>query len=190
MPNLLPTPAIPVSLDVALWFLDRARAADTHLAAQKLQDLLFLACLEYERAHDARPLMPAAFVANDIAVCEPNIYRLLEEGRPRARVEPVPPPIESFLADLWARYGHVPVDHLNAIVRRAAAGPDSVPAHSVAAPVAAVTPEPAASGVTPAIAQPAPKRPRQAQHQTQNGRQVTVSQWRPPQAPKTSPPRA
>jgi uncharacterized phage-associated protein len=176
MPQLLAAPAVPVALDVALWLLDRARAADSHLPAQKIQNLLYLACAEYERAHDGRPLIPAAFTTNDMAVCEPNVYRLFEEGRPGVRGEPVPPAIESFLAGIWERYGHVPVQHLNAIVRRTMAGGEEEPATEVAT---VAKPKPAASD---ALAK--------SSRQTQDGRQVTVSPWRPPQAPKAPPQRS
>jgi uncharacterized phage-associated protein len=175
MPELLATPAVPASLDVALWFLDKARAADSHLPAQKIQDLLYLACAEYEHAHDGRALMPAAFVANDIAVCEPNIYRLFEEGRPSARTEPVPPAVESHLNAIWERFGHVPVQHLNSIVRRFMAG-DLDPATVPSTPAKAAPPRAAESGLA-----------KQQALKTQHGRQVTVSAWRPPQAPKQTP---
>jgi hypothetical protein len=178
MPQLLAAPAVPVSLDVALWFLDRARAADSHLPAQKIQDLLYLACAEYERAHDGRPLMPAAFITNDIAVCEPNLYRMLEEGRPDLRVEPVPPPVEVFLNGIWERFGHVPVQHLNSTVRRMLDGDVSPPAAPVASGKPVGAPSTAAVSAKPAA------------RQTQHGRQVTVSPWRPPQAPKPDPQRS
>ncbi|HTI85412.1 MAG TPA: hypothetical protein VL966_02300 [Alphaproteobacteria bacterium] len=173
MPQLLATPAVPVSLDVALWFLDKARAADSHLPAQKIQNLLYLACAEYERAHDGRPLMPAAFVANDIAVVEPNVYRLFEEGRPSARTEPVSPAVELHLNAIWERFGHVPVQHLNSVVRRFMAG-DIEPAATPAAPAKAASRAPEVAAKPQAL-------------KTQHGRQVTVSAWRPPQAPKQTP---
>ncbi|MGE5538815.1 MAG: hypothetical protein ACM30I_09370 [Gemmatimonas sp.] len=178
MPRLLPTPAVPVALDVALWFLDRARAADTHLPAQKLQNLLYLACIEYERAHEGRPLMPASFVANDISVVEPNLYRLLEEGRPRTRIEPVPTAVGPLLLDVWGRFAHVPVDHLNALVRRAMAG------------VEVEEPNPAPRAPAGEAAPPAAPASKPISLQTQHGRQVTVSAWRPPVAPKAPPTRS
>jgi uncharacterized phage-associated protein len=180
MPQLLASPAVPVALDVALWFLDKARASDSHLPAQKIQNLLYLACVEYERAHDGCPLMPAAFTANDIAVCEPNVYRLLEGGRPNVRTEPVPPVVESLLNGIWERFGHVPVQHLNAIARRFMAGGDET----------ALAPAPIAGKTAASPATKAPVEAKPQARQTQHGRQVTVSPWRPPQAPKTTPPRA
>ncbi len=181
MPHLLPEPAVSAALDVALWFLDRARAADGHLPAQKLQNLLYLACAHFERENDGRPLMPAVFVANEVTVADPNLYRLLEEGRPRVRVEPVPPVIDSFLAAVWKRYGHGTVEHLNAVVRRAietqTSGKQELD-EGVLTPLV----EPSLLKVDGALLRtentllkdPPPLPP------THRGRQVTVAPWRPP----------
>jgi uncharacterized phage-associated protein len=162
MPIPLSSPAVSVVLDVAVWFLDRARASDGHLPAQKLQNLIYLACVHFERDNDGRPLMPATFVANGIAVVDPNLYRLFEDGRPKVRVEPVPANIEGFLGGIWDRYGHFSVERLNTMVERALDGslPTAVP----------VEPMPKA-----AIVEASP-----ALRPTHRGRQVSVAPWRPP----------
>jgi uncharacterized phage-associated protein len=172
MPHILPEPAVSVSLDVALWFLDRARAADGHLPAQKLQNLLYLACAHFERENDGRPLMPAVFVANEVTVDDPNLYRLLEEGRPKVRVEPVPSAIDGFLAAIWKRYGHCTVEHLNTVVRRLMEGGLSGKEDTDemgSAPVIELHPVKTA---------PLPL------HPTHRGRQVAVSPWLPPTVAK------
>lgn len=176
MPHILPEPAVSVSLDVALWFLDRARAADGHLPAQKLQNLLYLACAHFERENDGRPLIPAAFVANEVTVADPNLYRLLEEGRPKVRVEPISSTIDGFLAGVWKRYAHCTVEHLNTVVRRAIDGDVSI-----APPTKDETSEPPKSPMPELLSTktgPAPLR------QTHRGRQVAVLPWRPPAAAK------
>lgn len=155
----LPTPAVAVVLDVAVWFLDCARASDAHLPAQKLQNLLYLACIHFERDNDGRALMPAVFVANGIAVADPNLYRLLEDGRPRVRSEPVPTSVAAFLNGIWDRYGHHTIEHLNGLVERLLEG-GGLPV------------EPSAR---PTTAEAAP-----ALRPTHLGRQVSVAPWRPP----------
>ena len=155
----LPTPAVAVTLDVAVWFLDRARASDAHLPAQKLQSLLYLACIHFERDNAARALMPAVFVVNGITVADPNIYRLLEDGRPKVRSEPVPTSVASFLDGIWDRYSHHTIEHLNGLVERLLDGGGL----------------PVESGVKPVMAEAEPVlRP------THLGRQVSVAPWRPP----------
>jgi hypothetical protein len=155
----LPTPAVAVALDVAVWFLDCARASDAHLPAQKLQNLVYLACVHFERDHNGRPLIPAAFVANGIAVVEPNLYRLLEDGRPEMRSEPVPAFITTFLIGIWDRYGHHTIEHLNGLVERLIEG-GKLPL------------EPVARSASIEVA--AALRP------THLGRHVSVAPWRPP----------
>jgi hypothetical protein len=155
----LPTPAVAVALDVAVWFLDRARASDAHLPAQKLQNLLYLACVHFERDNDGRALMPAVFVANGITVADPNLYRLLEDGRPKLRSEPVPGSIAGFLGDIWDRYGHHTIEHLNGLVERLLDG-GGLPVESSGKPVMAE----AVAALRP----------------THLGRQVSVAPWRPP----------
>jgi uncharacterized phage-associated protein len=178
MPPIVPEPAVSASLDVALWLLDRARAADGHLPAQKLQNLLYLACAHFERENDGRPLIPAVFVANEVTVAEPNLYRLLEEGRPAVRVEPVSSAIDEFLAAVWKRYAHCTVEHLNTVVRRAIDGDVSIASVSKdesAEPskVSRLEPQTGKGG-------PAPLRP------THRGRQVVVSPWLPPTVTKNT----
>lgn len=181
MPKPLPNPAVPVALDVALWFLERARSADSHLPAQKLQDLLYLAAAHYEAANRGQPLAPLVFVANDIAVVDPNVYRLLEDGRPRLRAEAVPERVQGFLQEIWNRYGHGTVEHLNGLVARmienegraevGMSSADGSPLLGRRHPEADRNnedPSPRHGSVRP----------------THRGRQVTVAPWRPPSAPK------
>lgn len=184
MPRLLPEPAVPVAFDIALWFLDRARAADGHLPAQKLQDLLYLACSRYER-EQGRPLTSAAFVANDVTVADPNLYRLLEEGRPKLRAEPLPSAIESFLAEVWTRYGHATIEHLNVIVRRILeTGSEGGAEDATVADVAPTSP--LLGRRHAALAAPDESRPESPSslRPTHRGRRVTVAPWRPPSALK------
>ena len=184
MPALLPEPAVPASYDVALWFLERARAADGHLPAQKLQNLLYLAAIHYEHINAGRPLAPFAFVANDITVVDPNLYRLLEDGRPTLRAEPVPATIDIFLAEIWGRYGHATVERLNAVVRRSL---DNDGGLSVDAAQAATEVSP---GRRPGQEMPVLEEPllaaSAAVRPTHLGRQVAITPWRPPSAPKKS----
>jgi len=183
MPRLLPEPAVPVAFDVALWFLDRARAADGHLPAQKLQDLLYLACYRYER-EQGRPLTSAAFVANEVTVADPNLYRLLEDGRPKLRVEPLPSAIETFLVEVWTRYGHATIGHLNVIVRRIL---ETGSEGAVEDAMASDAPEAPLLGrrhaALAALDESRPDSPGSVRP-THRGRRVTVAPWRPPSAPK------
>jgi uncharacterized phage-associated protein len=123
----LGAPALRAAFDAAAWFLDRARADDAHLPLQKLQRLLFIAQAAYAgspgegRAADAL-LMPALFVADELGPIEPNLQRLLSDGRPDdLPVEKPSGPVAAFLEDVWRRFGHMPADRLNALVAKNAA---------------------------------------------------------------------
>jgi hypothetical protein len=183
MPALLPEPAVPVAYDLALSLLDRARGADSHLPAQKLQNLLYLASVHYENANGGRPIAPFAFVANDIAVVDPNLYRLLEEGRPKVRAEPLPAAIEVFVGEIWARYGHATVEHLNAVVRRILDGDGRISTNEGRTGGNAVSARKSPPNSF-AMAEEAPIIPPGNLRPSHLGRQVAVSPWRPPCVPK------
>lgn len=106
------------AFDVAVWLLDRARADDIHLPLQKLHRLLYIAHAAYAgRAPDAGWLMPAVFVADELGPIEPNLQRLMSEGRPEdLPAEPLNREAAEFLEQIWRRFGHMPTDRLNALV--------------------------------------------------------------------------
>lgn len=162
-------PAVSTAIDVALWFLERARAADAHLPAQKLQNLLYLASIAYEREHGAM-LMPAVFVRNEISVVEPNVYRLFEDGRPRVRGESVPLAVQQFLEIVWSRYAHYRATQLNDVVAREMDGHDEGPG--------------ACNSLRNAETLGADARDMRPTHR---GRHVAVTAWRPPAASKQPP---
>ena len=106
------------TLDVAMWFVDRARLEDSYLQAQKLQRLLYLAQGLYAAAYHGRKLMPATFVAHEMGPLEPNVYRAFELGRPALPEVPPGGDAISFLELVWRRYGHLSTERLNDMVRR------------------------------------------------------------------------
>jgi len=101
-------------IDIALWFMDRARQDDQYLQPQHLQRLLYVAQGSYAAQHYGRKLMPAIFVAGETGPEDPNIMRLFEQGRPSNVRDPrVSPEVENFLYSIWSRYGHHSTDYLN-----------------------------------------------------------------------------
>ena len=68
------TPMMRSTLDVALWFIERAESVDR-----------------------GRRLMPAIFLAADAGPLEPTIYHIFQDGPPRI-INTVPSPkVETFL---------------------------------------------------------------------------------------------
>lgn len=119
-------PATATSFDVAIWFLDRARAEDSYLPPRKLQCLLFLAQAHYAVIQDGQPLMPAFFVVDHGGPLDPNMYRALENGRPDITQTPLDEEILVFLEAVWRRYRDADALRLDQIVGRLGAGEEAV----------------------------------------------------------------
>src|SRR3546814_15335998 len=66
----MPSAAVESTLDVALWFLDRARREDSYLPAQTLQRLLYMAQGFYAAGFHCRKPLPAPFVAPQLGPVE------------------------------------------------------------------------------------------------------------------------
>jgi uncharacterized phage-associated protein len=162
-------PAARTALDVAIWFLDRARADDSHLAFQKLHRLLYLAQSLFI-AQTGGLLMPVIFLAEDSGPVEPNLQRLLADGRPDAiTVEAPIGTVRDFLESVWVRYAHMPTERLNELVARNRAFMETARGHVI---------DPAAMGQ--ALAQPVlpPALPLRVLR-SQSGAPVAVRTWSP-----------
>ncbi|MEQ9042551.1 MAG: hypothetical protein RLO23_01890 [Alphaproteobacteria bacterium] len=104
------------AFDVALWFLDRARAEDNYLPPQKLHRLLFLSQAYYAVEREGAKLMPSVFIADSQGPVDPNVARAFEHGRPNVVPGELSSETDEFLYGIWRRYGHLNVDHLNEFV--------------------------------------------------------------------------
>lgn len=98
--------AVDSAFDVAFYFADMALHENEYLQPQKLHRLLFLAQACYAVANDGAKLMPAVFVAEEQGPVEPSIYKAFSKGRPGIEVDLfLPAKVESFLAEMWMRFG-------------------------------------------------------------------------------------
>lgn len=120
------SPAAPTSFDVAIWFLDRARAEDTYLQPRKLQCLLFLAQAHFAAAHEGRVLMPSFFIMDDAGPIDPNLYRALEKGRPEVSEKPLDDDIVVFLNAVWRRYRHADALRLDQLISKQGVAEDAI----------------------------------------------------------------
>jgi uncharacterized phage-associated protein len=172
-------PAARTTFDVAVWLLDRARADDIHLPLQKLHRLLFIAQAAYAgRAEETGGLlMPAVFVADALGPIEPNLERLMVDGRPEELpAETLSRGAADFLEDVWRRFAHMPAERLNGLVAKNAAY-----AAALAAGRGAVIAQSLLAGsFAPAPAKIAPD---VRMLRSQNGAPVAVRAWRPGMAP-------
>lgn len=119
-------PAASTSFDIAIWFLERARAEDTYLQPRMLQCLLFLAQAHFAAAHDGRPLMPGFFVIDDSGPLDPNVYRTLLNGRPDFEESPLDPEVVTFLKAVWRRYRNADALRLDQMIANRGADEEAV----------------------------------------------------------------
>ncbi len=110
-------PAVRSSLDVAIWFCERAESAHRPMPAIKLQQLLYLAQTEYAKKTGGRKLMPATFLAAPFGPLEPTVYHACERGKPDLRVTYPARQVEEFLMKVWDKHGTQPAEQLDEAVR-------------------------------------------------------------------------
>ena len=166
------SPATPTSFDVAIWFLDKARAEDTYLQPRKLQCLLFLAQAHYAAAYKGRVLMPSFFIMDDAGPMDPNLYRALEKGRPEVSEKPLEKEITQFLNAVWRRYRTADALRLDQLITRQGVGEDAICDRdngeiTIAAMQRMFGKPDGSPSRRPAVAE------------TQTGRKVTLQKWMP-----------
>lgn len=108
--------AVRSTIDVALWFHDKAEAAGIRMPAQKLQRLLLLAQARYRPVGLEIALMPAVFVPSSMGPVEPNIYALFESGVPSVNRLPLAESTSAHLQSIWQVFGSLQADELNQAV--------------------------------------------------------------------------
>lgn len=172
-------PATRTALDVAIWFLDRARSDDCHLPFQKLHRMLFLAQSLFA-AQTGGLLMPAIFLAEDSGPTEPNLHRLLADGRPEEiMIETPTGKVREFLETVWTRYANMPVDRLNDLMAKNRAFIETARGYII---------DPAAMAKAVALTAPSTAKPPRVLR-SQTGATVAVRPWAPtPAAVSTAAP--
>lgn len=180
--NALGAPAARTAFDIAVWLLDRARADDMHLPLQKLHRLLFIAQAAYAGRADDRGglLMPAVFVADELGPIEPNLERLMVDGRPEELpAEALSRGAADFMEDIWRRFAHMPAERLNGLV-----GKNAAYAAALAAGRGTIIAQSSMAGsFAPASAKIAED---VRMLLSQNGAPVAVRAWRPGPAPSAA----
>ena len=100
-------PIVQSTLDVALWFLDRADSAGREISPRKLHGLLFMAQARFANENGGRKLMPAIFLAAQTGPIEPTINHMFEAGRPRVKAATPGFAVEELLMETWDRFGEL-----------------------------------------------------------------------------------
>jgi uncharacterized phage-associated protein len=106
------------AFDVSVFFDDMALKGEAYLQPQKLHRLLFLSQAYYAVAFD-RKLMPAIFIADELGPVEPNVYLAFSKGRPDIDIDLfLPFEAQSFLENIWQRFGTFSVERLSKITNQ------------------------------------------------------------------------
>lgn len=118
--------AVKSSFDVAIWFLDRARAEDSYLQPRKLQYFLFFAQGHYAASFRGQRLMPSIFVIDEAGPLDPNLNRAFEQGRPNVVETPLNEEVSVFLDAIWRRYRDDDPLKLDRLISRYGTDEDSI----------------------------------------------------------------
>ncbi len=105
------------SLDVALWFNDRAFGEGEYLQPQKLHRLMYLAYAYFTVAYPRQKLMPASFVTDEFGPIEPTVFHALAYGvPPNLEAHSIPTVAAEFMESIWGKFGAAKAEHLNRTV--------------------------------------------------------------------------
>lgn len=111
-------PAARSTLDIALWLNARSDSAGERLSPRKLHFLLYLAQALYAADHEGNKLIPATFLAAETGPLEPNVYQLFAEGPPRMAPGKMNFAVETFMHEIWARFGRQSVAEVERFLNR------------------------------------------------------------------------
>lgn len=97
-------PVVESAVDVAYWLFDKASDTRSDLDDYKMQQMLFLAQLLFAKTYNQEMLFPSLFICDENGFFEPNIQKILAQGRPfmpRARFNTK---VSEFLDEIWGKY--------------------------------------------------------------------------------------
>ncbi len=117
----MPATLLRSTLDVAIWFHERAESLGKPLNPGMMHCLLYLAQARFASETQGRKLMPATFIATGFGPLEPTVYHVFEGGRPD--IEAVYPSgrAEVLLHEIWERYSVKQVEDVRRLIEGDAA---------------------------------------------------------------------
>lgn len=124
------TSATESSVDIAAWFISRAQKDEWFLENEKLQNLLFLAQFHFSQQYKDQILMPSLFTVNKDGFREPNIERLLQNGRNTLSASRLSNEVDSFLEKIWKVYGAMSLKQLRDMIKRQTSYPEQYPSET------------------------------------------------------------
>lgn len=110
-------PATDTAIDIAYWFFNRAEKDGIYLETENMQHLLFLAQVHYATSYNMQMLMPSIFVCDHSGFYEPNLKKMFSMGRPFMPPVKFPAQIDSFLENIWMKYGKMSIRELDKLIK-------------------------------------------------------------------------
>lgn len=112
------------SLEIAAWFLARAKRDEWFLETEKLQHLLFLAQVHYAAEKNSEMLMPSLFLINRNGFVEPCIAKICACGFQFDEPNGISFEVAGFLEKIWKLYGAMSLRQLSEIIKHQTHYPD------------------------------------------------------------------
>ena len=104
------------SLDVAYWFINKAKQENIYLETEKLQHLLFLAQNQYALEQKGKMLMPCLFLCGDDGFFEPTLKKIFAQGRPILHLTQLTQNVTSFLEKIWQEFKELSIAQIRYII--------------------------------------------------------------------------
>ncbi len=97
-------PNVSSSIDIAYWFFNKAIEEKIELEDIKLHQILYLSQSYFTVIYEDELLMPSLFLASINGAIEPQLARILENGKPYIQTPKLPVKVVSFLESIWNKY--------------------------------------------------------------------------------------
>ena len=104
------------SLDVAYWFIHKAKQENIYLETEKLQHLLFLAQSRYALERQGKMLMPCLFLCDDDGFYEPTLKKIFAHGRPVVQSAQLAVDVAEFLEEIWQDFKGLSIAQIRHII--------------------------------------------------------------------------
>lgn len=110
-------PAADSAIDIAYWFFNHAEDNGWYLENEKVHHLLFLAQAHYALLNKNQYLFPSVFICNNDGFSEPNISKILAQGRPFMPQPKLAAKVTDFLEVIWQKYASQSLRDLTNLVK-------------------------------------------------------------------------
>ncbi len=109
-------PIVESAVDVAYWFFDKASDTRKPLDDYKMQQMLFLSQILFAQAYNQEMLFPSYFICDENGFFEPNIKKILAQGRPFMPRAHFDSRTSDFLEEVWMKFAAMTSDEIKVFI--------------------------------------------------------------------------